>query len=348
MKQFIDLIKWKEEKPNALLMEGIGIFCVMLVHSGTPDKLYAFFSYGLASFIFARGFLWKERPFYQFVQSRIRLVITYYWAGLLNSLLFFLVVPERFLTKSRIDYFVNFLIVRLDRLNEIPINIVPTWFLVMLFIAELIYYWVRKSKYLVFLSFAAALIVRTIRLGPLPFKIDAAIAALPFFSLGELWRKRRIGFGMSEFLISLPVLAGISYFNGDISWNASAFGKNGLISLVGEILTIPLVAYVSGVLKKVRCVNLESFFYKLSFNALFIISYHFTVGAIIALPLLLFFGANLSSPVETLQKVWFIHFPLVLLCVYLIVEKSSQKMLSALTGTFWYNFLFELTRKKSK
>lgn len=60
---------------------------------------------------------------------------------------------KKFLSTSRVDYLLNFLVVRLDRLHEIPINIVPTWFLVMLFISEVAYYWLRKNKLLILLSF---------------------------------------------------------------------------------------------------------------------------------------------------------------------------------------------------
>lgn len=332
----------EKEKPNALLMEGIGIFCVMFVHSGTPNSIYALFSYGLASFIFARGYQWKERPFQQFVLSRVRLLITYYWTGMINTALFFIVVPKKFLSTSRVDYLLNFLVVRLDRLHEIPINIVPTWFLVMLFISEVAYYWLRKNKLLILLSFFVALLVRVTTLGPLPFKIDAAILSIPFFYIGEICKKRGTKFSFREFSLSLLALAMVSYANGDISWNAGIFGKNGLIAFAGELLTIPIVAYLSGLVKKVRIINLESFFYKLSFNALFVISYHFTIGSIIAIPFLLYFGT--LSPVSVLNRVWFLHFPLVLMAVVAIIEKVPRKLLNFLTGMFWHSILFEQHR----
>jgi len=68
----------KESKINVLLMEGITIFFVIFVHSGTPNQVYAFFSYGLSAMCFARGYQWRDRTFKELVKSRFQLVKTYY------------------------------------------------------------------------------------------------------------------------------------------------------------------------------------------------------------------------------------------------------------------------------
>ena len=99
---------YEVEKINILILEGLAIFFVMLVHAGTPNYIYAFFSYGLGSLVFARGYQWKKRDFKELLSSRILLVQTYYVAGFINTAIFLLIAPANVLKYPKYTYLVNF------------------------------------------------------------------------------------------------------------------------------------------------------------------------------------------------------------------------------------------------
>lgn len=318
------------QRINVLLIEGIALLLVMFVHSGTPNFIYAPMSYGIASFIFARGYQWRERRFAEFFRSRVRLITTYYWAGLINTALFLAVVPSKFLPAPKLEYFKNFLLCRLDRLDRIPINIVPTWFLTMLFFAELYYHLLRKNKILLYVAMAASILLRLFPHEPWPLKLDTALLAVPFFHIGALWRERELEADSLAFTLSCFGLVLITVANGDISWNTMAFGRNGLIAVLGEFLTIPAIVFPSVIL---RGSKLEPFFLKLSMNALFVLSYHFLIGSLLALPFVIL-TSSYSNPVSVLHRVWFLHFPIVLAVVLIIISKVPRRLLGFLTGDF--------------
>ncbi|HOQ39678.1 MAG TPA: hypothetical protein PKI14_09030 [Fervidobacterium sp.] len=320
----------KESKVNVLLMEGVAIFFVMFVHSGTPNKIYAFFSYGLSSLIFARGYQWRERTFKELIKSRIQLLKTYYFAGLINSLAFLLVVPSKFLTTSKWNYFLNFLIGRLDKLDQIPITIVPLWFFLMLFFAELMYWLLKKNGLILALAVISSILLRLFPHEPLPFKLDTAFSAIPFFVIGSIWKEKRYQVRLLDFILSVLGLVFISQTNGDISWNNQWFGKNGLIAFLGEILAMFVIIYLADAIKTLK---LDKFFYKISFNSLFIVSYHFLLGNLISLPFILISG-NLSDPMSVLHSFWYIHFPLVLILVFVCIQFIPQRVRSFLIGDF--------------
>ncbi len=320
----------KGGKLNVLIMEGLAIFFVMLVHSGTPNYIYSFFSYGLSSLIFARGYQWKEKSLDKFILSRIQLIKTYYFAGLINSLIFLLIVPEKFITTSRWKYLVNFLIGRLDKLSEIPINIVPLWFFLMLFFAEIFYLILSKNKIALYIAIVFSILIRITPHTPLPFKIDAALCSIPFFYIGKKWKEMNIKISFPFFLLSTFGLFLISRYNGDISWNTQWFGKNGLIAFLGEILAIFVVIYLSEFIKNSI---FEGFFYKLAFNSLFVISYHFLFGSILYYPFSLLLGP-IENPMELLHKFWFIHFAAVITMVLLSINFIPRKIRNFFIGNF--------------
>lgn len=319
----------KGSKVNILLMEGITIFFVMFVHSGTPNQIYAFFSYGLSAMIFARGYQWRDRTFKELIKSRFQLVKTYYFAGLINTLLF-LAIPSQFLPVSKKTYFVNFITGRLDNLNEIPITVVQFWFFLMLFFAEIFYWLLKKNKTLLALSVLTAVLLRMIPHEPLPFKLDVAFSAIPFFVMGRVWKDRKYNVKFSDFLLSTAGLILISQTNGDISWNTQWFGKNGLIAFLGEILGVFMVIYLSEVVKMLK---VEKFFYKIAFNSLFVISYHMLIECIVSIPFILATN-TISDPMIAIHRFWYIIFPLVLVLVFVCLKFIPQKTRNFLVGDF--------------
>ncbi|MGC8902434.1 MAG: hypothetical protein ACP5KD_03650 [Fervidobacterium sp.] len=325
-----DLSFPKKAKLNILTMEGLAIFSVILVHSGTPNSIYSFFSYGLSSLIFARGYQWKAKDFKQVLSSRIQLLITYYFAGFINTLIFLLLAPKNFITTSKWKYFFNFLTGRLDKLSEIPINVVPLWFFLMLFFAETLYAILYKNTYLLYIFSIFAVILRIIPHAPLPFKLDTALCSIPFFLIGKKWKEKNYDISFLTFLLSFVGLVVISQYNGDISWNTQWFGKNGLIAFLGEILAVLIIIYLSSVVRQLR---LDSFFNKLALNSLFIISYHFLFGTLLYFPFTLVFG-KINDPMPLLHKYWYIHFALNLTLIMLAIKYLPRKIRNFLVGGF--------------
>ncbi|ABS61301.1 hypothetical protein [Fervidobacterium nodosum] len=320
----------KEQKLNILLLEGVAIFFVMLVHAGTPNYIYAFFSYGLSSLAFARGYQWKDRGFKELIKSRVLLVQAYYVAGFINTLIYLILAPQNVLQYPKYVYITNYLIGRMDKLDQVAINAVPLWFFLMLFLSEVMYYFVNKSSFLLAASVLLAIIFRIIPHEPFIFKIDSAIVALLFFWLGKIWRKYELEVRPLDFALSILALILISQTNGDISWNNQWFGKSGFIALLGEIMAVFVVIYLS---EMVKAISLDKFFYKLAFNALFVIGYHMLLGSLLYVILNLF-GIVISDVMSLLNKIWYIYFAFDLLIVYLAIRYIPAKVKSLLIGDF--------------
>lgn len=323
-------MKKKESKINVLLIEGVAIFLIMFIHSGTPDSIYAFLSYGLSCLIFARGYQWRDKSFKELINSRIQLLETYYFAGLINTVIFILVVPREFLTTSKWNYFLNFAFGKLSDLNQVPLTMIPLWFLLMLFFAELIYWLVRKNKIILWASVAFSIFLRTVPHTILPFELSAAFSALPFFVMGRAWKEKGYKVKFIDFALAVAGLVLISQTNGDVSWNSQSFGKNGLISFLGEILGTIMIIYLSELTKMIK---IDKFFYKIAFNSLFIISYHYLLGTLLYFPFNILFG-GIDDPVALLHNLWYIHFPIVLLLVFTCIKFIPQKAKKFLVGDF--------------
>ncbi|WP_372589182.1 hypothetical protein QQE94_08700 [Fervidobacterium pennivorans subsp. shakshaketiis] len=319
---------YKVEKINILILEGLAIFFVMLVHAGTPNYIYAFFSYGLGSLVFARGYQWKKRDFKELLSSRILLVQTYYVAGFINTIIFLLIAPANVQKYPKYTYLMNFLLGRMDKLDQVAVNAIPTWFFLMLFFAEILFYFVEKSKFLLIFSIIGSFVFRIFAHEPLPFKIDTAIVALPFFWIGREWKKRNLSISIVDFMLATVGLILISQVNGDISWNNQWFGKSGIISFLGEVLAIVVIAFLSDLVKKLK---IDKFFLRLSMNALFVISYHILLGSLIYV-LINSLGVVISDVMVFLNKFWYIYFTLDLILVYLAITYLPSKVKVLLIG----------------
>jgi len=319
---------YKVEKINILILEGLAIFFVMLVHAGTPNYIYAFFSYGLGSLVFARGYQWKKRDFKELLSSRILLVQTYYVAGFINTAIFLLIAPANVLKYPKYTYLVNFLLGRMDKLDQVAVNAIPTWFFLMLFFAEILYYFAEKSTFLLIFLSAISFSLRIFVHEPLPFKIDAAIVAFPFFWIGREWKKNNLKISVIDFVLATIGLVLISQVNGDISWNNQWFGKSGIISFLGGVLAIVVIAFLSDLVKKLK---IDKLFLRLSMNALFVISYHILLGSLIYV-LMNLFGVVISDVMVFLNKFWYIYFTLDLILVYLAITYLPSKVKVLLIG----------------
>jgi len=321
---------YKVEKINVLILEGLAIFFVMLVHAGTPNYIYAFFSYGLGSLVFARGYQWKERALKDIIASRILLLQTYYVAGFINTLIFLLVAPSNVMNYPKRVYLTNFLIGRMDKLDQVAVNAIPVWFFLMLFLAEILFYFVEKSKFLLIFLIVGSFAFRIFAHEPLPFKIDAAIVALPFFWIGREWKKKNLSVSILDFMLATSGLVFISQVNGDISWNNQWFGKNGIISFLAEILAIIVILFLSDLVKKIK---IDKFFLRLSMNALFVISYHMLLGSLIYVGLNLL-GLAIFDVMGFLNKFWYIYFTLDLILIYLVISYLPSKVKALMVGDF--------------
>jgi hypothetical protein len=216
----------------------------------------------------------------------------------------------------------------MDKLDQVAVNAIPTWFFLMLFFAEILFYFVEKSKFLLIFSIIGSFVFRIFAHEPLPFKIDAAIVALPFFWIGREWKKRNLSISVVDFMLATVGLILISQVNGDISWNNQWFGKSGIISFLGEVLAIVVIAFLSDLVKKLK---IDKFFLRLSMNALFVISYHILLGSLIYV-LINSLGVVISDVMVFLNKFWYIYFTLDLILVYLAITYLPSKVKVLLIG----------------
>jgi len=315
-------------KLNILTLEGLAIFLVVLVHFPLPKSVAMFLSYGLPVFIFARGYQWKERNLKEIISARILLLETYFTAGILNTILFLLVVPEQYIVTNWYNYFLNILLCKTSG-NNVAINVVPLWFFFVIFFSEVLFSLIKNKKLLISIFILISFWFRVFLKFPLPFKIDLIIMAIPFYLIGYLWKKYQPRVNFLDFLLSVFGLIIISHFNGHIVWNDAKYGRNGIISFLGEVLAIIIAIYLS---KIIKLLQLENFFLTFAFNALFVVSYHISIGGVVALPLIYFF--NINDPIKYFEKFWFINTPITLTVVWLMIKYTPKKIKLALIGDF--------------
>jgi len=323
---------------------GLALILVVLAHSQIPGRLFEFISYVIVVFPLISGYLMKEMSIIELIKRRKTLILSYYYIGAIGYLVWVMCVPDIFRKADNLTYLKNYILVRTDLFDKIPLPIVPLWYLIFLFIAELMYQIFSKIKMLPYAIFAGIL-ARYFHPTSLPFKLDVAFSGLYMFWLGR-WIKKNtkiletfhyiLGiFGFTMWLLSW-------YFFGGTSWNVDEYGRQPLMTLIGEIGTAISFYWLGKVMEKYTLNNSQSgkFFDKItskyilgilkvfSDNSIFAFGYHILVGGIIVV-ITMALGFTVTE--ETLKSYWYITFTLsfgTMLTLLLVLPKPVKLLMT--------------------
>ncbi len=318
--------------------KGFTVLLVVLAHSMIPYSFFEFLSYGISVFPFISGYLQKSMELKTFLIKRWRYLFWYYYVGLINTVLWIILTPQSLRTSSSWEYLKNFLIVKTDIINSIPLNVVPLWFFVMLFFLELIYILVEKNLFLKWSVILLGFALRFFFPGSLPFKLDVAISGLITFEIGVQFRKTQEAQKLKTVLnnyhrlilisVSLVTWWAIYKYFGGLDWNADFFGKNPFFGLIAEFSCIVFMTNLSIIFSYA---GFEKLFTFISKNIVGIIGYHILIGSILYFPFSLF-GSN---PIELVKTYWYVYYVLTLTMILLIFKFLPEKVINSLTGQFW-------------
>ncbi|WP_448374333.1 acyltransferase family protein [Fervidobacterium sp.] len=323
---------------------GLALIMVVLAHSQIPDKFFGFVSYVIVVFPFISGYLMKDMKLKELIKKRFTLVIAYYYIGFICYLIWVLLVPTDFRKADNLTYLKNFLLVRTDLLQQIPLSIVPLWYLIFLFFSELMYQTFKKLRILPY-AIVAGIITRFFHPFSIPFKLDVAFSGLYMFWFGRIMREKERTFakflpvlGLSGFIVWLL----IAFFVSGTSWNVDEYGPNPFLTLIGEIGTAIFFFWIGkamekfsedvevskNVFKKIISKYLFGIPKLFSDNSIFAFGYHILIGGFVVL-ITMTLGFTVTE--ETLRVYWYITFSLSfgsILILMLILPKSVKLLLT--------------------
>ncbi len=329
---------------------GLALVFVIFAHSFLPRRLFEFITYIIVVFPFLSGYLYKDKSPKEVVKKRWTFLLTYYYAGAINYILWVYLAPVNFKNVDNLTYLKNFLLVRTDLLDQVPPLLVPLWYLVFLFFVEVIYSIASRTKTVIF-AIVIGIILRVYNNTYLPFKIDVVFAGLYMFEIGRLFRKieKPIKFLWAMVIVLLIVLVIVWYFNGPTEWNLDKYGKNPFVSIIGEIACVFIFIWIAKSIEKNKflTVSFGNFFKFFSDNGIFVLSYHLLIGSL-SIFVLILFGLNVTE--KSMRDYWYITFLIMFFSTYLVTLILPKKVKDFLTQpqSIFYTFSKEGENRSDK
>ena len=285
---------------------GLLILLVVMAHSFCPAGLFSYISYILPAFLFISGLLYKERSFTETLKKLFSsLIIPYLILGAFNVLIWFSTKPliqdpgNEFSLKTVV---ISLFLVRTE-VGQTAVNLIPLWFLPLLFTTEILYVILSRIRSVV-PGIMIGVIGVSFMTGSLVWKFDVALVAMAFFAFGVFWRQH---FGMKNLEHPVPVLC-LSFLalviivsaNGTVDMNADTYGKFPLMFYPAGFCIIFFLMAASKLLSSTRFSRPLRFCGR---NTLFILGYHITAGALLY-PIFDLLG----EPLQLAAKFWYIYF----------------------------------------
>ncbi|MFN3692073.1 MAG: acyltransferase family protein [Fervidobacterium sp.] len=308
---------------------GFGMIAVIFAHSQIPWNLFRLISFLIVVFPFLSGYLHKPKSFKDLLRKRYQLVLSYYYMGFINYIIWILLVPEEIKKADNLTYLKNFLLVKTDLFTEIPLGIVPMWYLIYIFIAEITYYISKKWK-LLYPIIIFGILLRFYNQLTLPFKLDVVLSTLYILELGRIFRDKKLEIKYYLGIISFFIWGIIAQTNNGVNWNCDEYGINPILALIGEISTVLAVVWTMQSIEKITILR-ESFgrlFKRFSENSLFVLGYHILLGSLVIVFLMLI-GFNVTE--ENIKRYWYITFIIMFFSTYISILFIPNKLKRLLT-----------------
>lgn len=332
---------------------GLAIILVVLAHSQCPTAVFEFLTYIIAIFPFISGYLYPKDGVSakKVIKKKSSLILSYYFLGFINYLFWVFAAQESFKNVDMGEYLKNFIFVRTDLLDAVPINMIPLWYLFFLFVAELLYT-VLRNKRLLAVGIAFGIFLRvysSIHHVAMPFKIDVAFTSLITLEFGRLFKEKVDSkLRLWQAITALGIWLSIAWINGGSNWNTGDYGKFGILSLVGEFAAIIFIVWVAQVVEKNNPKTLwsqiASAVSRFSEDSIFVLGYHITVGGII-IGILNMVGMVVTE--EALRAYWYITFPSMLVPVYLLILLLPKPLKLALSQPYQFYQLVGSKRRQN-
>ncbi len=332
---------------------GLAIIFVLLAHSQCPTAVFEFLTYIIAIFPFISGYLYPSDGVSakKIIAKKSNLILSYYFLGFINYLFWTFAAQESFKNVGKGEYLKNFILVRTDLLDAVPINIIPLWYLFFFFVAELLYTVLRNRRLLtVGIAFGIFLrVYSSIRHVAMPFKIDVAFTSLITLEFGRLFKEKvHSKLRLWQAITSLGVWLLIAWINGGSNWNTGDYGKFGILSLVGEFAAVIFIVWVAQIVEKNKSKivgsQIASVLRRFPEDSIFVLGYHITVGGII-IGILNMIGMVVTE--ETLSTYWYITFPSILVPMYFLILLLPKPLKLALSQPYQFYQLVSSKRRQN-
>ncbi len=283
--------------------KSIGIFLVVLGHQGfcnnnIPTIIYSFH---MPLFFFLSGIFFKsDTSWSNLLKRKSSSILMPYFLFAPVLYLFWFFLGRHYGNDATMNYspLLNFIGVFYGQNSEMMQWGMPMWFLLCLFIVNLLYKLIGDIRIpnmiMLITFFIIGVVFSEVNIYRLPWSIDVAFIAVLFFGLGHLCRdylfssKIAKGYNICVVLIGMPLLYYGSLYNGRVDMFGFEF-KNVSLFILNSVVGIVTVLAFSKMLPSVKFLNY------IGRGSLIILVFHQMVGSLISGVRLFVFHDSLGS-----------------------------------------------------
>jgi fucose 4-O-acetylase-like acetyltransferase len=305
---------------------------VVMYHTLPPQIVANLINPAACTFFFLSGLISKEGNLKTNLLKRFKqLIVPYYTMASVNILIWLavkMIVTREELNFVLIDVILNVLTVR-TAVGIIPVNIIPLWFVPAVFVMGIYYAILRKLRILpvgIVLGFVSMFFLS----GSLPFKLDVALAVLPYFAMGKFAKSfgiltRRVPVMMT--IVSSALYAIAATFCDEVYLMEDYFGSSPSLYIFAAVFGIIAISGMAQLLERIE--PLKRIFSLFGRRTLFVLGYHIAAGFLVY-PIFDFLG----DPIEIMERFWYVYWLINMAVVYLLIRLLPEPALTILSGSF--------------
>jgi fucose 4-O-acetylase-like acetyltransferase len=170
--------------------KGILILMVVFGHSYVPFSIIIYFSYLLSAFMFISGYLFKDEKFeIKLKKVLLNLWMPFIFLSLVGYTIYYFINKFVQFHDNVFSTFFDFIIFGYSPMN-LPVNVVPLWYLYMFVVAEILFLIFNKLKLIHFIPVFSIISTAFLQTQSRFFKIDVALHGLIWFYFGYILKKK--------------------------------------------------------------------------------------------------------------------------------------------------------------
>mgnify|MGYP000316808104 CR=1 FL=1 len=305
---------------------------VVMYHTLPPQIVANLINPAACTFFFLSGLISKEGTLRTSLLRRFRqLIVPYYTMASVNILIWLVVkmiVTRDELNFMLVDVVLNVLTVR-TAVGTIPVNIIPLWFIPAVFVMEIYYSVLSKLRILpvgIALGFASMFFLY----GSLPFKLDVALAVLPYFAMGKLVKS--LGISTRRVPVIITIVASVLYlivaaFCNGVYLMEDYFGSSPSLYIFAALVGVIAISGIAQLIEKHA--PLKRIFSLFGKRTLFVLGYHIVAGFLVY-PIFDFFG----DPIEIMERFWYVYWFINMTVVFMLIRFLPEPAITILSGSF--------------
>ena len=290
---------------------------VVMYHTLPPQIVANFINPAACTFFFLSGLISKEGNFKMNLLKRFKqLMVPYYTMASVNILIWLFV--KMIVTREELNFM----------LADVVLNVLTVRTAV--FVMEIYYSVLRKLRILpvgIVLGFVSMFFLY----GSLPFKLDVALAVLPYFAMGKLVKSfgiltRRVPVIMTVVASALYLI--VSAFCDEVYLMEDYFGSLPSLYIFAAVVGIVAISGMAQLLERIE--PLKRIFSLFGKRTLFVLGYHIVAGFLIY-PIFDFLG----DPIEIMERFWYVYWLINMTVVYLMIRFLPEPVITILSGSFF-------------